>query len=158
MCIEKDTFENIVDKYSQTLFRIAYTYCGNRSDAEDIVQDTLLKYIKKHPHFENEEHEKAWLIRVAINLSKDYLKSYWFRNKSELTENIPAEEKESRAVWESVGKLSPKYRIVIELYYREGYSIKEISELLHKNRSTVGNQLARAKKQLEKILKEDLYG
>lgn len=158
MYSEKDTFDNIVDKYSQTLFRVVYTYCGNRSDAEDIIQDTFLKYIKKHPKFETEEHEKAWLIRVAINLSKDYLKSYWFKNKSELTENISVEEEESKAVWESVQKLSPKYRIVIELYYREGYSIKEISKLLHRNQSTVGNQLARAKKQLEKILKEDLYG
>lgn len=157
MYIEKEAFEKAVDKYSETLFRVAYAYCGNRSDAEDIVQDTFLKYIKKHPEFDSEEHEKAWLIRVAINLCKDFKKSFWVKNKNELTEQIPFKNDESKAIWESVKRLSPKYRIVIELYYREGYSIKEISELLHKNQSTVGNQLARARKLLETILKEDLY-
>lgn len=157
MYIEKNDFEKIVDKYSETLFRVVYTYCGNRSDTEDVIQDTFLKYLKKHPEFDSEEHEKAWFIRVAINIAKDYLKSYWMKNKSELTEDIPVKEEDSKAIWESVQKLSPKYRVVVELFYREGYSINEISEILHRNKSTVGNQLARGKKQLEKILKEDFY-
>ena len=157
MYIEKDDFEKTVDKYSQTVFRAVYACCGNYSDAQDIVQETFFRYIKKHPEFESEEHKKAWLIRVAVNLVKDSLKSYWFRNKIDLDENIPFEEDESKAVWESVKKLPANYRIVIELYYKEGYSINEISEILNKNKATVGTWLARAKKRLEKILKEDLY-
>ncbi len=157
MRIDEYVFKEIVDTYSDTLFRVAYAYCGNKSDAEDVVQDTFVKYLKKQPEFETDEHAKAWFIRVAVNLCKDHLKSGFIKNRCELSENIPAYSSEDKAVWESVGKLPAKYRIVIELFYHEGYSIKEISEILHKNSSTVGNQLARAKKLLEKILREDMY-
>jgi len=78
MYIENDNASKI-DMYTEVLYRIAFTYLGNRSDAEDIVQETFLKYIKKKTKFDNDEHEKAWLIRVTINLCKDYLKSFGIR-------------------------------------------------------------------------------
>ena len=156
MYIENDTASKI-DMYTEVLYRIAFTYLGNRSDAEDIVQETFLKYCKKKPKFDSDEHEKAWLIRVTINLCKDYLKSFWHKNTTELTEDVIVPHEENMQIWESVKRLAPKYRIVIELYYREGYSIKEIASILKKNPSTIGNQLSRAKKQLEKMLKEDAY-
>ena len=157
MYIENDSVSKIVDMYADTLYRIALAYLGNRSDAEDVVQETFLRYIKKKPKFESAEHAKAWLIRVTVNLSKDLLKSFWHKNTTELTEDMIAPNEKDRQIWESVKQLSPKYRIVIELYYREGYSIKEIASILKKNPSTIGNQLSRAKKLLEKMLKEDEY-
>ena len=158
MYIEKDAFEKLVDKYSDSVYRVAYNYCGNHSDAQDIVQETFLRYIKKQPDLETEEHQRAWLLRVAINLSKDYLKSYWFKNTSELTEDIPIKQDDNKAIWDSVRKLPQKYRIVIELYYKEGYSIKEIADILKKKQATIGTWLSRGKKILEKTLKEDIYG
>lgn len=157
MNIEHDSISKKIDMYTDTLYRIAYTYSGNRSDAEDIVQEAFLKYIKKKSKFDSDEHEKAWLIRVTINLCKDYLKSFWHKNTTELTEDVIVPQEENRQIWDSVRRLSPKYRIVIELYYREGYSIKEIAMILKKNPSTIGNQLSRAKRLLEKMLRENDY-
>ena len=121
-------------------------------------EEKTLRYIKKQPDLETEEHQRAWLLRVAINLSKDYLKSYWFKNTSELTEDIPIKQDDNKAIWDSVRKLPQKYRIVIELYYKEGYSIKEIADILKKKQATIGTWLSRGKKILEKTLKEDIYG
>lgn len=157
MYAENDNTSKIIDMYADTLYRIAFTYLGNRSDAEDIVQETFQRYIKKKPKFDSSEYEKAWFIRVTINLCKDYLKSFWYKNTTELSEDVIAPNEENKEIWECVRQLSPKYRIVIELYYREGYSIKEIALILKKNPSTIGNQLSRAKKLLEKMLKEDDY-
>lgn len=154
MCIEKAEFESLVEEYADTIFRCAYTYCSNRDDAEDIVQEVFIKYLKKKPKFKDKDHEKAWLLRVTVNLCKNYLKSYWYKNRSELSDNIPVELPHGSGIWESVKKLPPKYRTVIELYYYEGYSIKEISEIIGAKHSTVGNRLARARALLEKYLKE----
>lgn len=149
-CDEKG-LEKIIYEYADTLFRCAYTYCGNRDDAEDIVQEVFIKYLKKQPKFKDKTHEKAWLLRVTVNLCKDFLKSFWRSNRSELSEDIPDTTNfEEKEIWENVSKLSPKYRVVIELYYCEGYSIAEIAEIIGARKSTVGNRLARAKVLLKK--------
>lgn len=156
MRVERKEFEAAVDKYADILFRCAYTYCGNRADAEDVVQETFIKYLKKSPSFNDEAHEKAWLIRVAVNLSKDLMKSYWYKNKSELIEDITDENdaNDKCDIWESVSHLPPKYKIVTELYFHEGYTIKEIAEIIGAKQSTVGDRLTKAKKMLSESLKE----
>lgn len=156
MRIEQSQFEDLVNEYADTLFRCAYTYCSNRDDAEDIIQEVFMKYLKKKPQFKDKDHEKAWLLRVTVNLCKDLLKSYWYKNKDELRDDIPAEPSDSGIdILESVQRLPPKYRIVIELYYLEGYSIKEISNIIGAKQATVGSRLARGKKLLYKLLKEE---
>lgn len=157
MYIEKIEFEKTVNKYSDTLLRCAYTYCGNLSDAEDIVQEALVKYLKKAPKFENEEHKKAWLLRVTINLSKNLTKSFWHSNKTEISENITDNKANLTKfeIWEDVKRLPPKYRTVLELYYYEGYKIEEIAKITNSRKSTVGDRLAKAKKLLSKIYKEE---
>lgn len=159
MVKEKSEFERAINKYSDAVFRCAYTYCGSRSDAEDIVQEVFIKYLKKAPEFNDDEHEKAWLLKVAVNLSKDLVKSYWHKNRSDLSDEMKEEsyviDESEYDIWKEVSALPPKYRIVIELYYHEGYSIAEISQIIGKAESTVGNRLARAKKLLKESMEED---
>ncbi|OME09716.1 RNA polymerase subunit sigma-70 [Paenibacillus odorifer] len=141
--------------YGNSILRVAYSYMHNMSDAEDIVQDTLLQLMRANPSFENPEHEKAWLLRVAINLSKNKLNSAWFRKNSELTENYPVAEltEDLSFVWDAVKILPEKYRIVIHLYYQEEYSTAEIASLLDKKEATVRSLLHRARGTLKINLK-----
>jgi len=137
------------------MLRCAYSYCGNRTDAEDVIQEVFIKYMKKLPVFNNDEHEKAWFLRVTINTAKDYVKSFWYRKTEAIDENIPYKHAEEIEIWEMVQKLPPKYRILIQLFYQEGYLIKEISELLRMRNSTVGTQLCRARALLKKLNEEE---
>ncbi|MHB8128898.1 MAG: RNA polymerase sigma factor [Mobilitalea sp.] len=152
---EKIQANQLIEKYAKMMLRCAYAYCGDRTDAEDIIQDVFIKYMKKLPVFNDEEHEKAWFLRVTINTSKDYVKSFWYRKTEAIDENIPYEYAEEKEIWEMVQKLPPKYRIIIQLFYQEGYLIKEISELLKIRKSTVGTQLGRAREMLKKLSEEE---
>lgn len=157
MRIKKEEFERTADKYSDAIFRCAYSYCGNKSDAEDVVQETFIKYLKKSPTFKDETQEKAWLLRVAINLCKDLKKSYWYKNRSDLDDNIvdASAALKQTDIWDCINRLPPKYRIVIELYFNEGYKICEIAKIIGAKQSTVGSRLTKAKQMLSEALKED---
>ena len=145
----------ILDKYGNSVLRVAYTYLHNMSDAEDILQDTLIQFLKSAPAFENEGHEKAWLLTVASNLSKNKLSYLKIRQADELSEELVSEEKEDlKYVWEAVKKLPVKNREVIHLFYQEGYSTKEIADILKRREATVRSDLKRGREKLKKILKE----
>ena len=145
----------ILDKYGNSVLRVAYTYLHNMSDAEDILQDTLIQFLKNAPNFENEGHEKAWLLTVASNLSKNMLTYLKIRQTDELSEELVSEEKEDlKYVWEAVKKLPVKNREVIHLFYQEGYSTKEIADILKRREATVRSDLKRGREKLKKILKE----
>ncbi len=149
-----ETVVHALKTYGNTILRLAYSYLHNLSDAEDILQDTLLSLIKNEPVFSSPEHEKAWLMRVAINLCKNKLKSSWF-NTIEIPENLQAEGVtfEESEVLDAINNLPLKYREVIYLFYCECYSTLEISSLLEKNESTVRSLLHRSRKILKKALK-----
>ena len=151
----QDEMQRVVEEYSSSLLRAAYSLLKNREDSEDAVQETFLRYMEKAPVFTSREHEKAWLLRVAVNISKNHLSSAWFRKRTDLKEDIPALEQEEQEVLESVLKLPAKYRTVIHLYYYEGYSLSEISQILRSPLSTVTTRLSRARKKLAILLKED---
>jgi len=141
-----------VIKYSDNLRRLAFTYVKSVHSAEDIVQDVFLTYLQKAPEFENAEHEKAWLLRVTINKSRNALKAGWFRSRYELAKETAYLPPEQSEVLEAVLSLEEKYRLPIHLYYYEGYSIEEIAKLLDTNPATVGTRLARARGLLKKSL------
>jgi RNA polymerase sigma-70 factor (ECF subfamily) len=148
--------ENVLKLYGNSIVRIGYSYFKNMSDAEDILQDTLIQYLRKAPIFENEDHEKAWLLRVAINTCKNQLKYNKRRMSMELDEGLIAEENnEFMFVWDAVNDLSVKYREVVHLFYHEGYSTAQIGELLDKKEPTVRSLLYRARKILKGILGEE---
>ena len=148
--------EKALDQYGNAILRLAYSYLHNMSDAEDILQDTLLKYMQSAPVFENAQHEKAWLLCVASNLCKNKLSYNKIRETDELLETLTAEEREDLSfVWNAVKKLPEKYREAIHLYYEEDYSTREISRILNRRESTVRSDLKRGRERLKEILKEE---
>ncbi len=145
----------LLDKYGNILLRVAYSYLHNMEDAEDILQDTLIQFLKNNPEFENESHEKAWLITVASNLSKNKILYLKRRQADELSEELAYEKKDDLSyVWEAVKQLPEKHREVVHLFYQEGYSTKEIAEILGRNEATVRSDLKRGRDKLKSILKE----
>jgi len=147
-----------VDLYADTVRRICMVRLKNYDDTEDIFQTVFLKYILSSAVFENDEHEKAWFIRVTINACKDLLKSFFYKQTVSLDEVIPMNAditEDRREVLEAVLALPEKYRDVIYLHYYEGYSAVEIGKLLKKNVNTVYTLLSRAKVLLQKVLGGD---
>ena len=150
----RDELEEIIKKYGDSVYRLAFMNVKKRELADDIYQDVFLKLIKKKERIDSEEHLKAWLLRTTINCCKDYWKSRWFKSVLYEDKDLDAfdEEKKTGYVTECVQKLPEKYRNVIHLYYYDGYSIKEISEMLGRSENTISSQLARGRKKLEGIL------
>ena len=149
-------FKELVYKYTNKLYATAYNLCNNPSDAEDIVQETFMKYLKKKPIFANEEHEKAWLIRTTLHRAADLRKAAARRNvplEEALLASAPEPENQLLA---AVRALPEKYGAVIHLHYYEGYSLKEIGKLLGLPAATVGTCLARGRERLRQSLKEEI--
>ncbi len=145
----------IIDIYGDKVLRLAYSYVHNMSDAEDILQDTLIQYMKAAPSFDGEEHEKAWILRVAANISKNKIKYNKYRETDELMEELVAEDEEDLSfVWDAVKQLPGKYREVIHLFYQEGLTTSEIAKVLERKESTVRSDLLRGREKLKTILKE----
>ena len=148
--------ERVLAEYSDSIIKLCYTYTKNIHDAEDIAQETFIALIRHGEAFESAEHEKAWLLRTAINKCKNHVHSGWIRNTvsieetEEPTENFVPDE--SSELSEAVGKLPEKYRLPIHLFYYEGYSINDIAGIIGKKPATVGTLLARARKRLKEIL------
>ena len=146
-----------LNKYSNMVFRLAFARTNNTHDANDIMQEDFLRYMKNNKEFKDEEHKKAWLIKTTINCSKTLLTSAWFRKTTSLEDNIVEELKEKSEVYYATLKLSKKYRTVIHLFYYEDMSIAEISSLLNVKESTIKSQLNRARNKLKEILKEEEF-
>ncbi len=147
--------ERLLTSYGNSVLRLAYSYLRNMSDAEDVLQDTLIQFIKTQPQFVSDEHEKAWLLRVAINISKNKITYNTIRKTDELSESLAAKELEDLSfVWDAVKQLPLKYSEVVHLFYHEGYSTIQIANLLSKKEVTVRSLLKRARAKLKDILKE----
>lgn len=146
--------EEILNTDGDHILRFAYSYLHNMSDAEDVLQDTLIQFLKAAPQFESEQHKKAWLLRVAGNLSKNKLAYNKVRKADELQEELLAEEREDLSfVWEAVRALPDDLRETIHLFYYEGYSTRQIADILHKKEPTVRTHLRRGREKLREILK-----
>lgn len=157
--MEESTFLGIAEQYRNRLFAIAFHYCKNRADADDIVQTVLFKLFKADKPFENEEHIRNWLIRVTINECKRLLLSPWQKRTAPLEDYaaITFSEPGESDLFLAVMALQPKYRIVVHLYYYEEYSTKEIAKLLEISETAVQTRLMRARKKLKQALQEAWY-
>lgn len=146
--------EKAIRKYADTIYRIAYQYTCNSSDAQDIFQEVALTLVTANPPFEDECYLRNWICRVTVNKCKN-LKRFRLAHIFEpLDENIAANERESDYLSEELLKLPKKYRTVLYLFYFEEFSIEEISGILGIKPNTVGSQLRRGRERLRKIIEE----
>ena len=157
-------YNSCVDKYLKMVYRISFHYFGNREDAEDVSQDVFLKLYSHNTKFESEEELKAWLIRVTTNTCHSYFRNPFRKRKTEIDEkeieNIvgsSSSEQEiinRKVVMDAVMSLPERYRIVVDLYYYEEYSICQISNTLNIKETTIQTRLSRAREKLKSVLKD----
>ena len=150
-------FQQIVEAYTPDLYWLAYSYCMNRSDAEDVVQEVFLKYLQHRPQCAGRRQLRAWLMTATANKCKDLLNSGW-RRKTLPLEDVHAHLDhldEVLEVQEALSRLPPELRGVVHLYYFEGLPAKQIAEALHLSESAVHSRLQRARKQLKGLLGGD---
>ena len=149
------TPEQLVSVYGDMVYRLAYAQTRSRHDADDIFQEVFLQTVRKRPVFDSVEHEKAWLLKVAANLSKNRIEYNRIRQTDELEETLAADCREDLSfVWEAVKALPDKYREVIHLFHYEGYSTAQIGKMLNRKEATVRSDLRRGRQKLKDILKE----
>lgn len=147
--------ERMFTDYGNSILRLAYSYLHNLSDAEEVLQNALIQFLKTAPALDNPRHEKAWLLRVAANLSKNRLDYNRVRIADELNEELIAEEREDLSfVWEAVKALPVNQREAVHLFYHEGCTTAEIAAILRRRESTVRSDLRRGRAKLKEILKE----
>ena len=151
-----ERFTCLAQAYMDTVFRVAFSYMKSSAEADDITQDVLLKLYRYEGEFENDSHVKHWLIRVTINACKSAYRSPWRRHEDiqDYANTLAMPTREHSDLFEAVMGLPRKYRVAIYLFYYEGYSTREMSELLHIPEATVRTQLARGRERLRKILTE----
>lgn len=155
MSTQRRRVEDALSRHGKRIIHLAWSYLHNQADAEDVLQETMIRYLKYQGTFNDEEHEKAWLLRVAANLCKNIL-----RSRSHEGGEIPEElegmgiPEEAIALYEAVQSLPEKYREVVHLFYYEDAGTAEIANILGKNESTVRSLLRRARKMLKKSMTE----
>ncbi len=155
---EKEKVLQCYQKHKDMIYKLAWAYCKDRYQADDVFQEVFFRYLKFHPRFKNLEHEKAWFIRTTINVCKNLLKSKWNSDMVQLQE-WDAEQAFHKGTGdafeelkEAVLNLPEKYRLPIHLYYYEEYSVREIAKLLHKSESTLQTQLQRGREKIKQEL------
>lgn len=152
--------EIMYDKYADLLYRLALANLQDKSDAEDVVHDVFIKFFEKSPHFQDENHEKGWFIRVTVNMCRDLQRKKKYRTHLPLDEiyHLEGEDIKLPHVFQVLEHLSERYRLVIVLHYLEGYSVNEIAQILQISVSAVKMRLSRGRELLkEKIEKEETY-
>lgn len=154
----KQPVNELFEKYQNNLYAAAFNVCRDAEDAKDVVQDTFIQYHLLKKDFDNEQHIRAWLIRVAINKAKNMNRTFWRKNKvplEEYIETLAFETPESEELFETVMKLPEKYRIVIHLFYYEDYTVHEIADILKISESNVKVRLSRGSVMLKEKLQEE---
>ncbi len=145
-----------IEKYSDMVRRICFLYLKNYADVEDVFQEVFLKFFLCRASFENAEHERAWLCRVAFNKCKDLCKSFWRKRVVSIEEmDIPFESPEQEELIKEVMQLPPDQRQIIYLHYYEGRTVPEIAGIMGKNTNTVYTMLRRARESMRRRLGED---
>lgn len=151
--MDGEALAGLFRRYGDDVFRLAYSYLGTRTDAEDVCQSVFLKLAEGRTAL-LPGRERSWLLTCAANLCRSQLKSFWRINVGELDESVPFRDESDRELWDAVMALPPKYRAVIHLYYWEGYGQGEIGEILHLSRTAVQTRMQRARAILRKELSD----
>ena len=153
----REKFIQMAEAHKDMVYRLAFSYTKNPAYAEDITQNVLLALFTTSKEFDSDEHIKNWLVRTTINECKQLWRSAWNKTVSidAYCRQLSFDDPHYEDLFLAIMKLDKKYRIVIALFYYEGYSIHEIAEILKIPDATVGTRLRRARLLLKKWLKED---
>lgn len=159
MDMAREKLEKYFEEYYSLCYRVAFTQVKTHADAEDIAQEVFVRLIFYQPVFACREHEKAWMIRATLNLSRDFIKSKWHKTTVALDAVAEAEKSyfhvpflaEDETLW-TLLRLPEKYKNSLYLFYYEDYSIEEISELLEMPKNTVKTNLRRGREELKKLI------
>ena len=154
--MNNEEFETLAKRHMDMVFRLAFNYMKSASDADDVTQNVLLRLLKNGKPFASGEHARYWLVRVTVNECRRALRSPWRRvgDIGEYAESLQFETPEHSELFYAVMELPEKYRTAIYLHYYEGYSTKEIAEIIGVPAATVRTRLRRAREQLNTGLKE----
>lgn len=147
-----ESLEHIVEKYADLILRITYVQLKQMQDAEDITQEVFIRLIENKPAFESEEHMKAWMIRVAVNLCKDHWKSAWFKKTIPLEEDLAVFPADVSDTLQVIMQLPAASRQVVILHDYVGYSLVEIASMTGQSASAVTTRLHRARRKLRLML------
>ena len=154
-----ELFERLYTQYADDVLRVAYFYLGDKQKAEDVCQDVFMRLLTRTPEIQ-EGHEKAWLLKVALNRCRDLWRAAWVKRVvlGSPFECIPAPDEiaqrtEKTDLMEAVFKLNPTFKEVILLHYYQGFGISEIAQMLDLPEGTISSRLSRARKKLETMLK-----
>ena len=155
-----DSAEEIIERYSDLIYRVAYMNVRIKADADDVFQQVWYIFFQKERAFDSEEHRRNWLINVTLKCCKKIYSSYRYKN-TVLLEDFPLLEEEmpekDYEVYSAVMSLPEKYRSVIYLYYYENFTAEEIGEMLKTNSSTIRSRLKRGREKLKQQLKGDEF-
>ena len=151
-----ERFVALAAKYIDTVYAVAFSALKNRTDAEDVCQEVLIKLYRTDREFESLDHVKRWLIRVTVNQCRKVFRAPWRRTEplEDYAQTLGFEQPADRGLFLAVMELERKYRLPVLLYYYEGYSTAEIASILDMPPNTVSTRLARARAQLRKKLTE----
>lgn len=150
---QKTYFVEVYSRQVDTVYRVCYSFMKNSADTEDMVQETFLRLLATKKTFENERHEKAWLIVTASNLCKDSLKKWWRKNENiDDFLDIAEEPKQEDSILDIILQLPDDYKDAVYMYYYEGYTTVEIARHLSCPEATVRSRLMRAKKKLQVMM------
>ncbi|UOE95004.1 sigma-70 family RNA polymerase sigma factor [Alkalihalobacillus sp. LMS39] len=169
--IDKEVMiDHLINEYSDGLLHLVYTYVKNRTTAEDLTQEIILKCYEKSHQFHQHSSLKTWAYRIAINHCKDYVKSWHYRkitlnekiihalpSKSKNIEEEVIAKSEEDNVTKAVMRLPIKYREIVFLHYYEELSLVEISNVSGVNLNTIKTRLKRAKELLKNEMKKEAY-
>lgn len=153
--MERKSIDTVIEKYGDLLYRTAYVQVGNQHDTQDILQEVFIRYIEKSPAFADEEHEKAWLLKVAHRLCIDFhrfRKRHCHLDFSQIEDVVAIPE--DKEIIQELFALPPKQKSVLILHYLEGYQIKEISEITGLSENAVKKRLQRGRELLKSRLSE----
>lgn len=142
---EETGLRQVMERYGDMVYRLALAQTHSSHDADDVFQEVFLRYLRAAPVFREEEHRKAWLLRVTVNCCKKLHGSFWRRHTVALSEALPAQNPEEGELLGLLEGLPPKYRAVLHLYYYEGYATEEIAAILGRSPGTVRSQLSRGR-------------
>ena len=158
--MDTQEYERLVSLYQDNIYRVAINGCKNYADAEDVVQNAFIKLLEREGAFENDDHARKWLIRVAVNECNNLWRSPWKIHTvsiGEMSQEPMFTSTEKSDLYYAVKELPVKYRQIVHLYYFENYNTKEIAQIMKLSETAVQTRLLRARQKLKEKLKENGY-